>query len=79
MFSVFERAQSAIGHFRVALKCKVFIMKINFHSYVDKTNFHMKSFAYSLAFIMRFTATREWPVDFATATDQQYVQGKKQG
>ena len=41
---------------------KVFIMKISFHSYANKTNFRMKSFALSLAFIMRFTATRNWPI-----------------
>ena len=29
---------------------KVFIMKISFYSYANKTNFHMKSFALSLAF-----------------------------
>ena len=41
-------------HFRVALnlimkareaKCKVFIMKISFHSYENKTNFYMKNLA----------------------------------
>ena len=37
-------------------------MKISFHSYANKTNFHMKSFALSLAFIVRFTATRKWPI-----------------
>ena len=48
-------------HFRVALnlimkarqgllseaKCKVFVMKISFRSYANKTNFHMKSVALS--------------------------------
>ena len=34
-------------------------MKISFHSYANKTNFHLKSFALSLAIIMRFTATRK--------------------
>ena len=29
-------------------------MKIIFNSYANKTSFHMKSFALSLAFIMRF-------------------------
>ena len=29
-------------------------MKISFHSYANKTNFHTKSFALSLAFIARF-------------------------
>ena len=37
-------------------------MKITFHSYANKTNFHMKSFALSLAFIVRFLATRKWPI-----------------
>ena len=32
------------------------------HSYANKTNFHVKSLARSLAFIMRFTATRKWPI-----------------
>ena len=42
----------------------VFIMKISFlHSYANKTNFHLKSFALSLAFIMRFKAIQKWPVD----------------
>ena len=43
-------------------KCKVFVMKISFHSYANKTNFHMKSFAFSLAFIMRYKATLKWPI-----------------
>ena len=29
-------------------------MKISFHSYANTINFHMKSFALSLAFILRF-------------------------
>ena len=37
-------------------------MRISFQSYANKTNFHMKSFALSLAFIMRLTATRKWPI-----------------
>ena len=28
-----------------------------------KTNFHIKNFALSLAFIMRFKATRKWPIE----------------
>ena len=31
-------------HFESEAKCKVFVMKISFHSYANKTNFHMKSF-----------------------------------
>ena len=38
-------------HYESEAKCKVFVMKISFHSYANKTNFHMKSFALSLAFI----------------------------
>ena len=53
------------GHFLVALNlimkatlsAKFFCMKISFHSLYK----HVKSFALSLAFIMRFTATRKWP------------------
>ena len=56
-----------ISHFRVALnliikyeaKYKVFIMKISFHSYADKSTFLMKRFALSLAFIMRLTSTQK--------------------
>ena len=43
-------------------KCKVFVMKISFHSYANKTHFHLKSFALSLAFIVRFTVTWQWPI-----------------
>ena len=41
--------------------CIVFIVKISLHSYAKKTNLHMKSFALSLAFGMRFKDTRKWP------------------
>ena len=44
-------------------KCKVFVVKISFHSYANKTNFRMKIFPLSLAFIVRFTATRKWPIE----------------
>ena len=49
-------------HYESEAKCKVFVMKISCHSYANKTNFHMKSFVLSLAFIVRFTATRKWPI-----------------
>ena len=39
--------------------CLVFIMKISFHSSANKTNFIMKSFALSLAYVMSFKTTRE--------------------
>ena len=37
-------------------------MKISFHSDAKKTNFHLKNLALSLAFIVRFTPTRKWPI-----------------
>ena len=49
-------------HCKIEAKCLVFIIKISFHSYANQTNFHMISFALNLAFIMRFTKTRKWPV-----------------
>ena len=39
-------------------------MKISFVCTWMKTNFQNKIFALSLAFIMRFTATRKWPVTY---------------
>ena len=38
-------------HYESEAKCEVF-----------KTNFHMNSFALSLAFIMRLTGTRKWTI-----------------
>ena len=52
-------------HYESEAKCKVFVMKISFHSYANKTYFHMKSFVLILAFIVRFTATRKWPIERA--------------
>ena len=57
-------------HYESEAKCKVFVMKISFHSYANKTNFHMKSFALSLAFMVRFTATRKWPIDIKFTTSE---------
>ena len=37
-------------------------MKISFHSDGNKIDFHMKSFALSLAFVMKFKATPKWPI-----------------
>ena len=36
-------------HYENEAKCKVFIIIISFHSYVNKTHFRMKSFALALA------------------------------
>ena len=41
-------------------------MQSFYHSYANKTNFRMKSFALSLAFMMRFKATRKWPITVRT-------------
>ena len=49
-------------HYESEAKCKVFTMKISFHSYANKSNFHTKSFALSLVFIIGFTATRKLPI-----------------
>ena len=45
-------------HYESEAMCKVFIMKISFHSNANKTDYHMKSFALSLAFIMKFIKWR---------------------
>ena len=51
-------------HSESEVKCKAFDTKISFHSDANKTtgNVHMKSFALSLAFIMRFDATQKCPI-----------------
>ena len=60
----------AIGHVRVAFephyeseaKCKAFHVKISFVCKRMKTHFDNKNFGRNLAFIMRFKATRKWPI-----------------
>ena len=37
-------------HYESKTKCKVFVVKISFHTYANKTNFHMKSLTLSLAY-----------------------------
>ena len=51
-------------------------MKISFYSYVKKAHNHMKSFALSLAFIMRFNATRKWPA-VSSPVDENELQLEK--
>ena len=41
---------SCLHHYKSEARCKVFVMKISFHSYANKTNFYMKSFTLSFAF-----------------------------
>ena len=50
-----------VAHYESEAKCEVFIGKISFHSYANKTNIQMKHFALSLAFTTRFKETRKWP------------------
>ena len=40
-------------HYESEVKCKVFVMKVSFHSYANKTNFHTRS-----------TTTQKWPISF---------------
>ena len=47
------------------LSAKFLFIIVSFHSYANKTNFHMKSFAFSLAFVMRFIAIQKWPIFFS--------------
>ena len=54
-------------------KCKVFIMKISFHPYANKMNFHTKSFALSLAFVTRFTTKLENGI-FPSTISEKYVE-----
>ena len=49
-------------HYTSEAKCKDFIFQISFHSYANKTNFHMKTFALRLAFIVRFTVAQKWSI-----------------
>ena len=51
-------------HYENEAKCKFVVIKISFHSYANKTNFHVKSFVLCLAFIVRFTSTRKWPIEW---------------
>ena len=65
-------------HYESEAKYKVYVMKISFHSYANKTNFHIKSFALSFAFIVRFTATRKWPVTLVRSITRVFCLDKKQ-
>ena len=49
-------------HYESKAKCKTFHMKISFVCRLMKTYSHIKNFALSLAFIMRFKATRKWSI-----------------
>ena len=63
-----------MDHFRVAvnltmtarLSAKLFRWKLVLFAYEWKLNFHSKNFALSLAFTMRFKATRKWSIEKIT-------------
>ena len=57
------------------LSAKAFHMKISFVCIWTKTNFYNKNFALSLTFIMRFTATRKWPIEMLTSVGAYFVLG----
>ena len=59
-------------HYESEAKCKTFHMKISFVCIWMKTNFHNKNFALSLAFIMRFKATRKWSISSTRIMWQNY-------
>ena len=61
------RGENGTGHFRAALnlimKARLRALNLSFFIHMqNKTNFHIKSFALSLAFITRFTATWRRPI-----------------
>ena len=47
---------------KARLRAKFLFWKLVFIHMQNKINFLIKSFALSLAFIVRFTATRKWPI-----------------
>ena len=52
----------APGHPTSICDIGVNVKKFSFHLFVNKTNFHMKSFALSLALMMRFKEIQKWPI-----------------
>ena len=59
-------------HYESEAKCKAFHMQIRFVCIWMKTNFREKSFALSLIFIMRFKATRKWPIASCNSNCSKY-------
>ena len=49
-------------HYKSETSWVVFIVKINFHSYANKINFHMESFARKPRFHNEVTTTRKWTI-----------------
>ena len=50
--------------FQSEAKRKAIDMKMNFYSHVNKTHFHKKGFALSLALKVRVLGTWKWPYMF---------------
>ena len=51
-------------------------MKISFHSYANKINFHTKSFALSLVFVrnkVQHKETRKWPIIFVSPLQCKFL------
>ena len=73
-----QSALVGIGHFRVAvnliikarLRAKFLLWKLVFIHMQTKLIFIWKAFALSLAFIMRLTATRKWPIHLLASFGQ---------
>ena len=63
-------------HYESEAKCKAFHTKVIFVCIWVKTNFHNKNFAFSLAFIMRFKATRKWPIRWCCCSNAGNEQRK---
>ena len=51
-------------HYESEASWVVFVRKMVYIHVANQSNFHMKCFALSLGLIMRFKATRKWPIDF---------------
>ena len=51
--------------FKVRLSAKPLILKWFFYSHANKTHFHKKGFAFSLALKARVFGTRKWPIEYS--------------
>ena len=70
-YANFSRGKSLIGHFRVPKTllfrqnestCTIFLVKMSFICMRIKNDFHINSFAVSLALKLRLEAIRKWPI-----------------
>ena len=49
-------------HFQNEAKCETFVVEMSFNYDANKTHFHNKGFALSLALKARLFGTRKWPI-----------------